>query len=277
MTVFVTSDTHFGHPLVAAVRGFITHSEIKSRYDAVVAEQGRVAAIQYVKSAVSSDPDLSMRSIADTDAHDAAVITSINKAVDAVRCGNKSENNDDSCSCVSGSNSESHYHAVQSGNTVDLWILGDIGYRTSMEYIHRCLRALHATHLHLVIGNHDINFRHRELDDEWQHIFTTIQDSACITISGVEYNLSHFPYREDLNPDTVKGKTPVDGSDNAYDSRFTADALSRDGRRLLFGHTHQHTKSGPQPDSLHVGLDSWDLRPVLETQITAWFDSLGTV
>ncbi len=48
----------------------------------------------------------------------------------------------------------------------------------------------------------------------------------------------------------------------------------RDGRRLLFGHTHQHTKPGRAADSLHVGLDSWDLRPVSETQIMQWFDGV---
>ena len=150
----------------------------------------------------------------------------------------------------------------------ELWIMGDVGYRTSMEHIRHCLHAIHAKRLHLVIGNHDVNFHHRELDGAWHHAFATIQDSATVAIDGVEYHLSHFPYREDM--DGFRDPTG-DVSDNAYDPGYAPDALPRDGRRLLFGHTHQHTKAGRSADSLHVGLDSWDLRPVSETQVTQWF------
>lgn len=263
MAMYFTTDTHFGHPLVSALRGFITVPEIKEEYDRIVAERGRAEATLYVKRAVAADPSLSMRAIADTDAHDRAVIASINATIEA---------------------------GVDEG--VDLWILGDIGYRTTMEHIRHCLRALHADRLHLVIGNHDINFHHRELDGEWRHVFATIQDSAQVEIDGVTYNLSHFPYRDDLGParsgadgdrasgtDTSTGSASAgtsarDGSDNAYDTGFAADALPRDGHRLLFGHTHQHTKPGRNHDSLHVGLDSWDLKPVSEAEVTAWFASL---
>ena len=36
-----------------------------------------------------------------------------------------------------------------------LWILGDIGFRTSLTHLKNCLRALNCKHLHGVIGNHD--------------------------------------------------------------------------------------------------------------------------
>ena len=176
-----------------------------------------------------------MADIADTDAHDAAVIASINATLTPAD---------------------------------ELWIMGDVGYRTSMEHIRHCLHAIHARRLHLVVGNHDVNFHHRELDGAWHHAFATIQDSATVAIDGVAYHLSHFPYREDM--DGYRDPTG-DVSDNAYDPGYAPDALPRDGRRLLFGHTHQHTKAGRSADSLHVGLDSWDLRPVSETQVTQWF------
>lgn len=237
MAMFFTTDTHFGHPLVSALRGFITVPDIKSGYDRIASEEGRAAATRYVKQTVA-ERDLRMRDIADTDAHDAAVITSINAAVTP----------DD-----------------------DLWILGDVGYRTSMQHIRHCLHAIHAKRLHLVIGNHDVNFHHRELDDEWHHAFATIDDAATVAIGNASYHLSHFPYREDM--DDFLDPTG-DVSVNAYDSGYAPDALPRDGHRLLFGHTHQHAKPGRNPDSLHVGLDSWDLKPVSEAQVMRWFDGV---
>lgn len=238
MTMYFTSDTHFGHPLVSALRGFLTMPDMTTEYDGIAATSGRAAATQYIKR-TAYDRGLMMRDIADTDAHDAAVIASINATLTP----------DD-----------------------DLWILGDIGYRTTMEHIRHCLHAIHAKRLHLVIGNHDVNFHHRELDSAWHHAFATIQDSASVIINGLTYNLSHFPYREDMNGGTEPN---VDASDNAYDSGYAADALPRDGHRLLFGHTHQHTKPGRNPDSLHVGLDSWNLKPVSETEVVSWFAQLG--
>ncbi|WP_289094196.1 phosphoesterase [uncultured Bifidobacterium sp.] len=234
MAMYFTTDTHFGHPLVSALRGFIADADIKAGFDHAVAEQGIAAAAQYVKRAANKR-HLRMADIADTDAHDAAVIASINATLTPAD---------------------------------ELWIMGDVGYRTSMEHIRHCLHAIHARRLHLVVGNHDVNFHHRELDGAWHHAFATIQDSATVAIDGVAYHLSHFPYREDM--DGYRDPTG-DVSDNAYDPGYAPDALPRDGRRLLFGHTHQHTKAGRSADSLHVGLDSWDLRPVSETQVTQWF------
>ena len=161
MAMYFTTDTHFGHPLVSALRGFITIPDIKAGYDRIVAEQGRAEATRYVKRA-ATDRNLRMRDIADTDAHDAAVVASINATLTP----------DD-----------------------ELWIMGDVGYRTSMEHIRHCLHAIHAKRLHLVVGNHDVNFHHRELDGAWHHAFATIQDSATVAIDGVAYHLSHFPYR----------------------------------------------------------------------------------
>ena len=144
MAMYFTTDTHFGHPLVSALRGFIADDDIKAGYDHAVVEQGIAAAAQYVKRAANKR-HLRMADIADTDAHDAAVIASINATLTPAD---------------------------------ELWIMGDVGYRTSMEHIRHCLHAIHARRLHLVVGNHDVNFHHRELDGEWHHAFATIQDSA---------------------------------------------------------------------------------------------------
>ena len=178
MAMYFTTDTHFGHPLVSALRGFIADADIKAGYDHAVAEQGIAAAAQYVKRAANKR-HLRMADIADTDAHDAAVIASINATLTPAD---------------------------------ELWIMGDIGYRTSMEHIRHCLHAIHARRLHLVVGNHDVNFHHRELDGEWHHAFATIQDSATVTIGGVEYHLSHFPYRTATRPVTCPTTPTIPGT-----------------------------------------------------------------
>ena len=60
------------------------------------------------------------RKAADTDAHDEAIVANINRIV---------------------------------GEDDELWILGDIGYRTSVRHLKSCLRQLRCRHLHAVIGN----------------------------------------------------------------------------------------------------------------------------
>ena len=68
------------------------------------------------------DSRLNFRKAADTDAHDEAIVANINRIV---------------------------------GEDDELWILGDIGYRTSVRHLKSCLRQLRCRHLHAVIGNHD--------------------------------------------------------------------------------------------------------------------------
>ena len=67
-------------------------------------------------------PGSIFRKAADTDAHDEAIVANINRIV---------------------------------GEDDELWILGDIGYRTSVRHLKSCLRQLRCRHLHAVIGNHD--------------------------------------------------------------------------------------------------------------------------
>ena len=140
----------------------------------------------------------------------------------------------------------------------ELWILGDIGFRTSLTHLKNCLRALNCKHLHGVIGNHD---------DWWLedrpalNLFESLEPNDTVEIEGLGIvNLSHFPYREDLSyswPDDV--------------AKFSGKALPFDGRKLLYGHTHQLSPDGGRPEALNVGLDAWDLMPVSEAQVIDWF------
>lgn len=234
---YFTTDTHFGHPLVSVLRGFTTFDLGRAQYGRILAEQGRKAAEDWAKGIVLDDSRLNFRKAADTDAHDAAIVANINEIV---------------------------------GPDDELWILGDIGYRTSVNHLKDCLRQLACRHLHVVIGNHDDWW----LDDKpARNLFESIEANDTVELSGFgdedssaateTVNLSHFPYREDL---------AYGWPDDAV--RFHDQALPFDGRKLLYGHTHQLSPAGARPEALNVGLDAWNLTPVSHTQIIGWFRDL---
>ena len=117
-----------------------------------------------------------------------------------------------------------------------------------------------------MIGNHD---------DWWlgdrsaRNLFESIEQNDTVGLTGLDttrpdsveiVNLSHFPYREDL---------AYGWPDDAL--RFRDKALSFDGRRLLYGHTHQLAPEGARPEALHAGLDAWNLEPVSEIRIAERF------
>lgn len=170
---YFTTDTHFGHPLVSVLRGFTTFDPGHTQYDALLSSQGRKAAEDWVKGVVLDDSRLNFRKAADTDAHDEAIVANINRIV---------------------------------GEDDELWILGDIGYRTSVRHLKSCLRQLRCRHLHAVIGNHDDWW----LDDApARDLFESIEPNSTAELPGLgigrpqateTVNLSHFPYREDILP-----------------------------------------------------------------------------
>ena len=164
---YFTTDTHFGHPLVSVLRGFTTFDPGHTQYDALLSSQGRKAAEDWAKGVVLDDSRLNFRKAADTDAHDEAIVANINRIV---------------------------------GEDDELWILGDIGYRTSVRHLKSCLRQLRCRHLHAVIGNHD---------DWWldnapaRDLFESIEPNSTAELTGLgigrpqateTVNLSHFPY-----------------------------------------------------------------------------------
>lgn len=234
---YFTTDTHFGHPLVSALRGFTRFDPNRAHYAALLASDGRRAAEDWVRDVILNDSRLNFRKAADTDAHDETVIANINRLV---------------------------------GEDDELWILGDIGFRTSVGHLKDCLRMLRCRHLHAVIGNHDDWW----LDDRpARNLFESIEPNDTVELPGLDgerpdatgagtgtTNLSHFPYREDL----VYG-----WPDDAV--RFRDKALPFDGRHLLYGHTHQITPDGARPEALNVGLDAWNLEPVSQMRVVDWF------
>ena len=51
---YFTSDTHFGHPLVTALRGFLNNGGLRAEYRDVWQAQGRAAAHTWIKQYVLS-------------------------------------------------------------------------------------------------------------------------------------------------------------------------------------------------------------------------------
>ena len=117
---YFTSDTHFGHPLVTALRGFLNNGRLRTEYRDVWQAQGRAAAHAWIKQYVR-DNQTSFKAICDITRHENTIIGNINETV---------------------------------GRDDELWILGDLSYRCTVEHTLDCLRRINCRHLHLIIGNH---------------------------------------------------------------------------------------------------------------------------
>ena len=232
---YFTSDTHFGHPLVTVLRGFINNGRVAADYRAVRASEGSKKAEQWIRN-YSNHRQTGFHDLADTLRHDRTLIANINATVRP----------DD-----------------------ELWILGDVSFRTSIEHTLECLNALDCTHLHMIVGNHDRNFRNPENDRLYEPAFETIDVYRELTMHFLGQDqtvaLSHFPRRS-----SIMQQIGTWGGD----MRFEHDAPTTEGW-LLYGHTHQDQPAGTDQNSVNVGLDAWNLKPVSETQIVSWFEAAG--
>ena len=242
---YFTSDTHFGHPLVTALRGFLNNGRLRTEYRDVWQAQGRAAAHAWIKQYVR-DNQTSFKAICDITRHENTIIGNINETV---------------------------------GRDDELWILGDLSYRCTVEHTLDCLRRINCRHLHLIIGNHDRNFRLRSNDALYENVFETIDDyceidmelpvldeSGKITVATTQQSIamSHFPRLSALAEE--HGDWPSNWNE------FADMAPTTEGW-LLYGHTHQDVPDGTDPRSVNVGLDAWDFKPVSEQQILAWIAS----
>lgn len=240
---YFTSDTHFGHPLVTALRGFLNNGRLRAEYRDVWQAQGRAAAHTWIKQYVR-DNQTSFKAICDITRHENTIIGNINETV---------------------------------GRDDELWILGDLSYRCTVEHTLDCLCRINCRHLHLIIGNHDRNFHLRSNDALYENVFETIDDyreidmelpvldgtgkpTAATTRQTI--GMSHFPRLSALTEE--HGNWPENWN------KFADVAPTTEGW-LLYGHTHQGIPDGTDPLSVNVGLDAWDFKPVSEQQILAWF------
>ena len=109
---YFTSDTHFGHPLVTALRGFLNNGRLRTEYRDVWQAQGRAAAHAWIKQYVR-DNQTSFKAICDITRHENTIIGNINETV---------------------------------GRDDELWILGDLSYRCTVEHTLDCLRRINCRH-----------------------------------------------------------------------------------------------------------------------------------
>lgn len=238
MSVFLTSDTHFGHPLLAVLRGFYNDSPNGKKAKEML-ESGMTPS-QIHEWACASH--ISMREIADTKTHDDFIIDSIN-------------------SCVSEAD--------------ELWHLGDVSFRTGIEYTIECMSKLNVPieNRHLTIGNHDKCFRGNtkgnptDFDTFYLKMFATIDEKKIIDYTPSDTGdemysgpilLCHFPWLESSkNDEYVRERLlPFYPDRNRYVSH---------GSRipLLYGHTHtDNYKEFGDEFAVNVGLDAWDMKPV---------------
>ena len=240
---YFTSDTHFGHPLVTALRGFLNNGRLRTEYRDVWQAQGRAAAHAWIKQYVR-DNQTSFKAICDITRHENTIIGNINETV---------------------------------GRDDELWILGDLSYRCTVEHTLDCLRRINCRHLHLIIGNHDRNFRLRSNDALYEDVFETIDDYREIDMELPVLDGSGKPTAATARQ-TIGSEPTSPGSRHWPKTRQLAGKLEqvRDVAPttegwLLYGHTHQGIPDGTDPLSVNVGLDAWDFEPVSEQQLLAWF------
>lgn len=130
-----------------------------------------------------------------------------------------------------------------------VWVLGDISIDGSFKHALDLMRTLRGRK-RLIMGNHDRCFighsewtRHMKY---YQVVFELVLPSAVTKVGGTKVLLSHFPY----------------SGDSRGEDRYDQYRLPDLGMPLLHGHTHSTEVKSQHPRQIHVGVDSWDFRPV---------------
>lgn len=155
------------------------------------------------------------------------------------------------------------------GDTDVVYHLGDVAMGDSERW-DGILKRLNGYKV-LVVGNHDRVFagekaRQREKWDEKYHEwFDEVHDNfrGLWLDNGTIVDLSHFPY---------------DGDSHDGD-RYEAFRLPDTGRVLIHGHTHAEGEDGRVSKSkrgtlqVHVGVDSWNYRPVSEDEVISLIEA----
>jgi calcineurin-like phosphoesterase family protein len=134
-----------------------------------------------------------------------------------------------------------------------VWHLGDVGIGNEDRILAQAAR-LHGRK-QLIAGNHDLAWSgHRDARKHlrrWLEVFETVQPFAAVNLDRRRVLLSHFPY---------------EGDHTAMD-RGTQFRLRDEGLWLLHGHTHSLERHEWPANTIHVGLDAWELKPVHENEI----------
>ena len=157
-----------------------------------------------------------------------------------------------------------HNDVVRPGDVT--YHLGDFQWGTKRSRIEGLLRSMNGEHV-LIAGNHDAcsNVHHRferEVRRYERAGFSAVHQSLVLNLEGLGRTLlSHLPAIE-----TVNGKE---------DQRYLEHRLTMDGvQAQLCGHCHRRWRRNR--NSINVGVDVWDYRPVsLEQLVRFWNATLN--
>jgi calcineurin-like phosphoesterase family protein len=114
-------------------------------------------------------------------------------------------------------------------------------------------------HHHLILGNHDYPYEHRDRV-KWAKIYSDagfdsihrVAELTDVRIKGwtKPIRLQHFPLLEAGIQDHIDSEV-----------RFAHDRLPDNGSLHLSGHTHSINKIACK-NNIHIGCDAWSFRPV---------------
>ena len=138
------------------------------------------------------------------------------------------------------------YNQVIAPHDVVMW-LGDCAFCKPTK-LKNILDGLNGKKI-LVRGNHDKS--HAVMSALG---FDVVMDECFMTIAGRSCRLKHFPYL-DSEPPGIK-----------RDDRYANKRPPRIAGEILI-HGHTHSKRRMFKNSIHVGVDAWDFRPVLFSEI----------
>lgn len=126
-------------------------------------------------------------------------------------------------------------------------VLGDVFF-CGYEKAKKIMDSLNGTKI-LVKGNHDTKY-----SKLYRYGFDFVCESMDLGIAKNRVHLSHYPYKisffEKLKNKLTFKKQP----------RYLNRRLKNDNKWLIHGHTHSDKKlNGKQ---IHIGVDSWEFKPV---------------
>ncbi len=138
----------------------------------------------------------------------------------------------------------------------EVWVLGDVVLGHDWRESLYAIAALPGRKV-LVAGNHDKCWhghgaKHARYVADYEVAFDVRQGTQRLTIDGIECDVSHFPYVDEVRerPDKYAQWRPRD-----------------EGRPLLCGHVHEKWRR--RGCEVNVGVDQWEFAPVAETTLAA--------
>ena len=141
-----------------------------------------------------------------------------------------------------------------------VYVLGDVGFRDAKSVTNHVMQ-MNGTK-HLIMGNHD-----RLSDEQYRRMgFASVTREMLIKLGGIYLRLSHYPYREGWLREMYRFLS------GGHILRDRHKRPTRDNKWLLHGHIHSRAIAIPYHRQIHIGVDTWQYRPVSWEQINSVID-----